>query len=133
LRAIGGVAADFRGALRLHLIETSPRLRAIQAERLADATWHEGLDTLPHAPMLLLANEFLDALPVRQLIARKGMWLERFVEDGRFVDLPAGELASTGSSMPASRDEKCKQVGGDASQCAAGTPRPRRGAVADAG
>ena len=92
LRAIGRVAADFRAALRVHLIETSPRLRAIQAERVPDAIWHASLDGLPDAPMLLLANEFLDALPIRQFVARNGMWTERFVEDGRFVERRADPI-----------------------------------------
>jgi NADH dehydrogenase [ubiquinone] 1 alpha subcomplex assembly factor 7 len=88
LRAIGDVAPAFRAALQLHLIETSPRLRAIQAERLPGAIWHQGLDTVPHAPLLLLANEFLDALPIRQFVRRGDLWMERFVEDGRFVECP---------------------------------------------
>ena len=41
LRAVGLVAPAFHAAVRLHLIETSPRLRAMQAERLPDAVWHE--------------------------------------------------------------------------------------------
>jgi len=86
LRAIARVAPAFRSALRVHLVETSPRLRAIQAERLPDAVWHDGLDTLPHAPMLLLANEFLDALPIRQFVRREAGWMERYVEDGRFAE-----------------------------------------------
>ncbi len=89
LRAIREVAKGFHAALRLHLIETSPRLRAVQAERLPDATWHDGLDTLPDGPLLLLANEFLDALPIRQFVRRGGAWTERFVADGRFVECPA--------------------------------------------
>jgi NADH dehydrogenase [ubiquinone] 1 alpha subcomplex assembly factor 7 len=89
LRAIGGVARDFQSALRLHLIETSPRLRAVQAGRLPGVTWHDGLDTLPDAPLVLLANEFLDALPIRQFVGRGGRWMERFVEAGRFVECEA--------------------------------------------
>ena len=89
LRAIATVAPGFRAALRLHVIETSARLRAIQAERLADAVWHDRLDTLPDAPMLLLANEFLDALPIRQFVRRGGKWFERFVDGGRFVECAA--------------------------------------------
>lgn len=70
LRLADRVAPDFAAALRLHLIETSPRLRAAQAERLGGrvAAWHEGLETLPPGPLLLVANEFLDALPVRQIL-----------------------------------------------------------------
>jgi SAM-dependent MidA family methyltransferase len=79
LRAVSRVMPDFHAALSLHLIETSPRLRAQQAARLPDAVWHEGLDTVPDGPMLLLANEFLDALPIRQLVQRGQQWTERFV------------------------------------------------------
>jgi NADH dehydrogenase [ubiquinone] 1 alpha subcomplex assembly factor 7 len=89
LRAIANAAPEFRAALRLHLIEMSPRLRAIQGERLPGASWHNGLETLPDAPILLLANEFLDALPIRQFVRRGEVWMERFVADGRFVECTA--------------------------------------------
>ena len=88
LRAIGQAAPAFRTALRVHLVETSPRLRALQAARVPDAAWHDGLDTLPPGPMLLLANEFLDALPIRQFVRRGGGWVERFVDGGVFVEVP---------------------------------------------
>ncbi len=87
LRAIGRAVPAFRAALRLHLIETSPRLRAIQAKVLADAVWHDGLDTVPAAPLILLGNEFLDALPIRQFVRRRDAWMERFVADGQFVEV----------------------------------------------
>jgi SAM-dependent MidA family methyltransferase len=89
LRAIRRVVPAFALATRLHLIETSPRLRAIQIERFPDGTWHDSLDTVPEAPFLLLANEFLDALPVRQFIRRHDAWSERFVAEGQFIELPA--------------------------------------------
>jgi len=88
LRAIERVVPAFRAALRLHLIETSPRLRAAQAQMLPGATWHDGLDTIPQAPLILLGNEFLDALPIRQFVRRGSAWMERFVEHGRFVEVP---------------------------------------------
>ena len=91
LRAIGRVAPDFRAALRVHLVETSPRLRAVQADRLPGqvAAWHDRLDSLPRAPLLLLANEFLDALAIRQFVRRGDGWTERFVGPAGFVELPA--------------------------------------------
>jgi SAM-dependent MidA family methyltransferase len=89
LRAIAAVAPDFHAALSLHLIETSPRLRAIQATLLPDAIWHDRIDTLPDRPLLLLANEFLDALPIRQFVRRGAGWTERFVGPGGFVEQPA--------------------------------------------
>jgi len=89
LRAVGRAAPAFRVALRLHLVETSPRLRAEQARLLPGATWHEGLDALPPGPMLLLANEFLDALPIRQFVWREDGWMERFVAEGQLVEAAA--------------------------------------------
>ncbi len=71
----------FHAALSLHLVEASPALRAVQAETLArdDATWHDGLETLPDLPLLLVANEFFDALPVRQFTRDGRLWRERVI------------------------------------------------------
>ena len=83
------------GALRVwptpnvHFLDTSPRLRAEQASRVPHATWHESLATLPPGPLILLANEFLDALPVRQFIRRETGWMERHVQNSAYVELPA--------------------------------------------
>jgi NADH dehydrogenase [ubiquinone] 1 alpha subcomplex assembly factor 7 len=73
------VAPRFLAAARLHLVERSPLLRAKQAKTLAaDAPqWHESTATLPPGPTLLVANEFLDALPIRQFERRSGAWHER--------------------------------------------------------
>jgi SAM-dependent MidA family methyltransferase len=60
-------SAGFTGAV--HLVETSPALRDRQAHSLPDARWHDSIRDLPEAPLLLIANEFLDALPVRQFVA----------------------------------------------------------------
>ena len=89
LRAITQAAPGFRAALRVHLVETSPRLRAAQAAALPEGmAWHDDLASVPAGPMLLLANEFLDALPIRQFVRRDGAWMERFVEDVSFVETP---------------------------------------------
>lgn len=92
LRAIGQVAADFRATLRLHLVETSPRLRAAQAALLPGAVWHDRLDDLPPGKLILLANEFLDALPIRQFVRRADGWRERHVAGGAFVECPLPDL-----------------------------------------
>ncbi len=86
LRAIGKTMPDFSRALRLHLVETSPRLRALQAERLPGASWHDDFTGLPEGPLLLLANEFFDALPIRQFVRRGTGWTERHVRDGSFFE-----------------------------------------------
>ena len=93
LRAVAKVAPAFRAAIRLHLVETSPRLRAIQAGRLPGATWHDRLEQVPAGPAILLANEFLDALPIRQFRRRGGAWFERFVADGAWVEQQAAPPA----------------------------------------
>jgi SAM-dependent MidA family methyltransferase len=110
LRAIAKMAPDFGAALRLHLVETSPRLRAVQAERLPGAVWHDDFSELPDGPLLLLANEFFDALPIRQFVRRGSGWTERHVDDEKFVELPAagpsrdaeeGEIVECSEAAPA--------------------------------
>ena len=71
----GTLAADALRVLRragfegeVHLVETSPALRAAQSEMVPDAIFHDSIDTLPAAPLMLAANEFFDALPVRQFV-----------------------------------------------------------------
>jgi SAM-dependent MidA family methyltransferase len=106
LRSIASVAPTGGAALRLHLVEASPRLRVVQAERLPGATWHDGLDTLPDLPMVLLANEFLDALPIRQFVWRGGQWLERFVAERLLnaqAPLPQPPFAGEGIQCSLSR------------------------------
>jgi SAM-dependent MidA family methyltransferase len=89
LRATRGVPG-FHAGLELHLVEASPHLRAVQASALAGyrPVFHDTLDTLPERPIFLVANEFFDALPVRQFQRAKGTaWHERV------VGVREGELA----------------------------------------
>ncbi len=89
LRAIRRAVPAFGAALQVHLIETSPRLRAVQAARIPGAVWHDELASVPDAPLILLANEFLDALPIRQFVRRGDGWTERFVAGGEWTERPA--------------------------------------------
>ena len=87
----GTLAADALRAMRgagldppVELVETSPVLRAAQAERLA-ARWHDDAATLPdNGPLLIVANEFFDALPVHQYTPG-GRELRVGLQGGRFV------------------------------------------------
>ncbi|PIK74405.1 methyltransferase, partial [Methylobacterium frigidaeris] len=81
LRALKAAAPDCLAAADLHLVETSPTLRAAQKRALANAapTWHDAIDTLPDGPAILIANEFFDALPVRQYQRTERGWCERRV------------------------------------------------------
>lgn len=72
----------FHDKLEVHIVETSPALREIQKQKLNghNVIWHDDLSTVSsHAPMILLANEFLDALPIRQVVNVKGKWHERVI------------------------------------------------------
>ncbi|MBO9397839.1 SAM-dependent methyltransferase [Shimia sp. R9_2] len=79
LRATRAVPG-FHAAAQIHLVEASPTLRAKQREALGDkVTWHDGLDTLPDQPLYLVANEFFDALPIRQYQRGAEGWHERLI------------------------------------------------------
>ena len=72
----------------VHFVETSTALKDVQLASIPGAQWHHDLSTIPpYGPILLVANEFLDALPVRQLVMTADGWRERMVvPDGdRFV------------------------------------------------
>jgi NADH dehydrogenase [ubiquinone] 1 alpha subcomplex assembly factor 7 len=92
---------EFRRALRIWLVEASPVLRAEQERRLLQAqpAWVSRVEELPDGPMLMVANEFLDALPIRQFVRGAGGWSERMVsvdpEDRLvFVGGPESPVAS---------------------------------------
>jgi SAM-dependent MidA family methyltransferase len=91
LRTASRVATQFHAAARVHFIETSPRLRAQQARAVPNAHFAATLADLPEGPAILIANEFLDALPIRQFVARNGLWLERHVNGTEMIELPAQE------------------------------------------
>lgn len=72
----------------VHLVEGSAALRAVQAQAVPQAQWHDDMASLPtEGALLLVGNEFLDALPVRQLVKTPQGWRERMVDwqDDRFV------------------------------------------------
>jgi NADH dehydrogenase [ubiquinone] 1 alpha subcomplex assembly factor 7 len=80
------VLPGFHSALSVHMVETSPVLSALQQESLKTAsvpvTWHSSLETLPDGPVIVIANEFFDALPIRQLESNGRTWHERMVGVG---------------------------------------------------
>lgn len=75
LRAGAGVPGF---APEVHLVEASPALRAVQAKTLGEVqvTWHDDVSTLPEARLFLVANEFFDALPIRQFTRAGRGWSE---------------------------------------------------------
>lgn len=83
----GTLAADALRAMAsqglrpaIHLVEGSRALRDVQAGALGDAVFHDTIDTLPDdLPLLVVGNEFLDALTIRQLVMTEKGWRERVV------------------------------------------------------
>lgn len=80
LRATRAVPG-FHAAARIVLVEASPVLRDRQRDALAgyDPSWLDTMDDLPDAPLYLIANEFFDALPIRQFQRGESGWRERQV------------------------------------------------------
>lgn len=106
LRAAASVP-EFHRALRLHLVEASPVLRAEQQRRLAivEPRFVAGFDELPSGPLILVANEFLDALPIRQLVRGRTDWAERLVgldAEGRFAFAASPEAPALTLLVPPS-------------------------------
>ncbi len=137
LRAVRAVPG-FLAAARLWLVETSPALRARQAETLVGHAprWASRPAELPAGPLFAVANEFLDALPIRQLQRADAGWRERTVVvgahglafawgplqhdaalDRRFPDLPDGavaEVAEAAEALAAGLGGRIAAVGGAA-------------------
>ncbi len=80
LRATARVPG-FAAGQRIHLVEASPVLRAVQDRTigLSGVHWHDTIATLPDLPTFVVANEFFDALPIRQFQRRGQAWSERLV------------------------------------------------------
>jgi NADH dehydrogenase [ubiquinone] 1 alpha subcomplex assembly factor 7 len=82
LRA-ANVMPEFRRAIAIHLVETSPALAQRQKQMLGandvSIIWHEALADVPDGPAIIVANEFFDAIPVNQAIKQADGWHERVV------------------------------------------------------
>jgi NADH dehydrogenase [ubiquinone] 1 alpha subcomplex assembly factor 7 len=109
---------EFRAATSIHLVETSPVLRTLQEKTLGADTptaWHQRVEDLPDGPTIAIANEFVDALPVDQLVKDGDGWHLRMVglvDDrlsfvvspdrvpGREDDAPAGAILELRRDQP---------------------------------
>jgi len=96
------VQTAFRAAADLYLIEASPALRQLQADRLdhASPVHTDSLDILPAGPAIIIANEFLDCLPARQFIKAGETWRERVVGLDRHGGLTFGLAADPAPDIP---------------------------------
>jgi SAM-dependent MidA family methyltransferase len=83
LRTVAQIAPELYEIASVHMVETSPTLRDIQTKTLADhaakVTWHDTFDAIPPGFLLLAANEFFDAVPIRQFVKMSNGFRERLV------------------------------------------------------
>lgn len=120
LRAIGRTQPALAAGLNLALVEINPALRQAQAAalaalpaglpRLRSPVWYERFADIPPGRLIVIANEFFDALPLRQYVFADGAWRERRVaraacgealllvlgEDDAAAAIPAPLLARLG-------------------------------------
>jgi NADH dehydrogenase [ubiquinone] 1 alpha subcomplex assembly factor 7 len=102
------VMKPFRAAIVLHLVEISPALREVQRQRLdhidVPIAWHTTLEEVPAGPTILIANEFIDALPIRQAVKQPDGWHERVVgigpDDNLVIGTAPDPLPFFETSMP---------------------------------
>lgn len=99
LRAVGQ-RAELRRLIRVHLVETSPHLKAIQQETLRscgfDVFWHNQFGSVPEGPSYVVGNEFFDAIPFRQFVYDWEGWAERVIGLDSSADLTFGFLPGSG-------------------------------------
>jgi len=97
--------AGFHASVDLHMVETSPYLRGLQAETLQQAaptitpSWHDAFDGVPDGPLLLVTNELFDALPIHQFEFQGGRWLERVVDVDSSGDSLVFALRAPGAAL----------------------------------
>lgn len=103
-------APEFLQVVSVAMVEASPLLAETQRKTLAAVSvplrWYGDASELPDSPLIVIANEFIDALPIRQFVRRGSVWHERLVtNDGKggfaFVDGPvAGDISPAGPAAP---------------------------------
>jgi SAM-dependent MidA family methyltransferase len=83
---VAKVMPGFRAAIALHMIEISPLLERLQRQALSFAdvpmSWHRSIEELPDGPLMVLANEFFDALPIHQAVMCADGWHQRVIKIG---------------------------------------------------
>ncbi|MBW8638783.1 class I SAM-dependent methyltransferase [Hoeflea sp. WL0058] len=108
LRVVRKLAPDLAATATVELVETSERLRKIQSDALSAYTapvrWHDDIDTIEPGFTLLVANEFFDALPIRQFVSTDSGFRERMValndDDDKLV-FSVGSASLDDSLLPA--------------------------------
>jgi NADH dehydrogenase [ubiquinone] 1 alpha subcomplex assembly factor 7 len=102
-------APEFLRGLEVVLVEASPALQKLQAEKLKDSgvdiRWVSHFDdSLADRPLFLLANEFFDAMPIRQYVKTERGWCERMiVANDEVLDFALAPTPTPHAAIPATR------------------------------
>ncbi len=97
---------DFLKAAQLNLVEMSPRLRDIQKKTLRHAPltpeFRNTFRDVPDGPLIVVANEFFDALPIHQFVKTADGWRERQIglTDGGDLCFGAGMARLADDAVP---------------------------------
>ena len=90
----------------VHFVEGSTTLKDIQLAAVPQARWHADLSSVPpYGPLLIVANEFLDALPVRQMVMTEGGWRELMVAHHAGAFVPVAGQQPMDAAIPEARRE----------------------------
>ncbi|MDD7910199.1 class I SAM-dependent methyltransferase [Pseudovibrio exalbescens] len=94
---VANLRPAFMQAAKVHMVETSPRLKQVQKNRLSRQSiqWHESFESIPEGPLYVIANELFDALPVHQYQLTPQGWRERCVGLTDAGDLTFGFSTTT--------------------------------------
>jgi len=94
------LAPKFLKAVKIHMVETSDRLQRIQRQNLSsyEVQWHSEIPKIEDGPLIVIANEFFDALPIQQFVHHQGNWFERLItiKDNFFSYTKAEKPTETG-------------------------------------
>jgi NADH dehydrogenase [ubiquinone] 1 alpha subcomplex assembly factor 7 len=94
------IVPGFVDAADIVLVESSPKLRDVQRQALAPqrVRWASGLQEIEPGPTIMIGNEFLDCLPIRQFVRAADGWRERLVGvDGERLVFGLGPRLSAGA------------------------------------
>ncbi|GKX33445.1 MAG: TetR family transcriptional regulator [Rhizobiaceae bacterium MnEN-MB40S] len=107
MRVVSKLAPELAAKATIELVETSERLRELQSRALSVSTspvrWHDDIDTIEPGFTLLVANEFFDALPIRQFVSTDSGFRERVValDDDDELVFSVGSASLDDSFLPA--------------------------------
>jgi NADH dehydrogenase [ubiquinone] 1 alpha subcomplex assembly factor 7 len=86
---------QFKSSCKINILEKSKLLQQIQKNNIKNKKikWLNNLNELNNFPCIFIANEFFDALPIKQFLKKEKKWYERHVqftnnEELKYLDIP---------------------------------------------